>query len=121
MTDDDLSECDGSTVALWVDREPALSMDANMSEIHAGRPAGIDAPPSEDVDASALVDRGFEAFLRDLPELLADRRNYRKLVAYRGDRQIAIAATQKQLFRKCRHIPEHEIFIECIAPQPLEF
>src|SRR5262245_13652663 len=46
-----------------------------------------------------LIEQGIEAYKRDLPRLLAEKR-YRQLVAYRGSKLIAFGATFRQIKKR---------------------
>jgi hypothetical protein len=45
-----------------------------------------------------------EAFLRDLPRLLEDKRFKEKWVLYRGEERLGVASTEKELIRKCKKL-----------------
>src|SRR5271155_5540871 len=48
-----------------------------------------------------LIQQGVEAYKRDLPRLLAENR-YLQHVAYRGNDMVAIASTNRKLWKKLR-------------------
>jgi hypothetical protein len=58
------------------------------------------------------------AFMRDLPDLLLDKRKHRKWVAYRGDERIALGKSQRELLATClkRGLREEECYIGMIVP-----
>jgi hypothetical protein len=60
-----------------------------------------------------------EAFFRDLPELLKDRRLVGKYIAYHGDERIGIARDDAPLIREClrRGLERDEYDIHIIEPQ----
>jgi len=64
------------------------------------------------------IARSREAFLRDLPELLANPKYDRWSVLYCGDEQISIAESEVELIRECnrRGIREEDCYIGCICP-----
>ena len=63
-----------------------------------------------------------EAFFRDLPELLKDRRLRGKYVAYHGDERIGISRDDTKLIREClrRGLKREEYDILIIEPQSAE-
>jgi hypothetical protein len=63
-----------------------------------------------------------EAFFRDLPELLKDRRLRGKYVAYHGEERIGIARDDVPLIREClrRGLERNEYDILIIEPQSPE-
>jgi hypothetical protein len=68
------------------------------------------------------IQRSLDAFRRDLPELLKDRRLRGKWVAYHGDDRIGIARKQLPLLKKCVELglePE-EFITDVIEPKPEE-
>jgi hypothetical protein len=48
-----------------------------------------------------MILRSQQAFWRDLPELLLDRRNRRRWAAYHGDERVAIARTKVDAYQEC--------------------
>jgi hypothetical protein len=45
--------------------------------------------------------RSMQAFWRDLPELLKNRRNHKKWAAYHGDERVAIARSDVEAYQEC--------------------
>src|ERR1700722_15389255 len=96
-----------------------------MSEHHlsdAGRSAIADAAAQERAElfegvAPAIL-RGREAFLRDLPALLADPKYDRWSVAYVGIERIALSPSQKNVIAEClkRGLKDDEYFIGMVVP-----
>lgn len=80
--------------------------------------AGPERPPVLPGIAPGIL-RSQQAFWRDLPELLKDKRNHGRWVAYRGDERIAIARTQVELIREClrRGLRDDEYDLDVIEPQ----
>ena len=80
-------------------------------------PAQAAAPSS----VSPGILRSQQAFWRDLPELLADKRNHGKWVCYHGAERIGIAAGDEPLLGECvrRGIPDDEYDLFVIKPRPL--
>jgi hypothetical protein len=65
--------------------------------------------------------RSQQAFWRDLPELLKNKKNHGKWVAYHGDERIGIAASDEPLIRECirRGVPDDEYYLAGIRPREL--
>jgi hypothetical protein len=63
--------------------------------------------------------RSRDAFLRALPELLANPKYDRWCVAYCGEERIALARTQAEVIRECqrRGVRADECYLGCVAPQ----
>jgi hypothetical protein len=55
------------------------------------------------------------AFLRDLPELLQERRG--QWVAYYGDRRIGFAETEDALGRECLRQGYTDYLVRCVGPR----
>jgi hypothetical protein len=57
------------------------------------------------------------AFLRDLPDLIAEHR--RSWVAYHGDERVAIGSSKRQLFKVCaaRKLPPGEFVVRLVEPE----
>jgi hypothetical protein len=68
------------------------------------------------------IRRSQEAFFRDLPGLLGDRRLRGRYVAYHGDERIGIARDDEPLIREClrRGLKRDEYDILVIEPQSPE-
>jgi hypothetical protein len=68
------------------------------------------------------IRRSQEAFFRDLPELLKDRRLRGKWVAYHGDERVKIGRTQTDVIKECNRrgleIDQYDVFV--IEPQSQE-
>jgi len=82
----------------------------------------LEARPVLDLQVPEGILRSQEAFFRDLPELLKDRRLRGKFVAYHGDERIGIARDDVPLIREClrRGLERHEYDIFVIRPQSPE-
>jgi hypothetical protein len=76
--------------------------------------------PAELVIAPGIL-RSQQAFRRDLPELLAQKKWLGKWVCYRGDERIGIASSMSILMREClkRGWDDDEFIITIIEPQGL--
>ena len=61
---------------------------------------------------------GRDAFLRDLPDLLANPKYDRWSVAYVGNEQIALSPSQRQVIAEClkRGLKDDEYFIGMVVP-----
>jgi hypothetical protein len=66
-----------------------MSQSSDLQHCEAGDPNTV----------PEMIDRSNAAFERDLVNLL--RTHYRKWVAYNGERQLGIARTETELYRKC--------------------
>jgi hypothetical protein len=64
------------------------------------------------------VQRSKQAYLRDLPDLLADPRYRRQWVAYHGEERIAHAPTETALYQECRQrgLRDDEFYIGMVVP-----
>jgi hypothetical protein len=77
-----------------------------------------DQPSSE---IPPVVLRSQQAFWHDLPELLKNKRNRGKWVAYHGDERIGIAGTEAALIQECirRGLKDDEFDLDVIEPHAL--
>jgi hypothetical protein len=69
-----------------------------------------------------LIQQGIEAYQRDLPRLLAENR-YLYHVAYRGNEMVAIAATDRKLWKKLEKLgltDLGEIFETVVEPLDID-
>ncbi len=75
-----------------------------------------------DFRISPMIRRANKAFRRDLPHLLADPSLDRQWVLYHGDTRVAIRKDQFDAYDEARRrgLPEDEILVQCIAPEPGE-
>ncbi len=95
-------------------RDDTMEMEAGLDRDRAERArtmsrllAGRDA---------ARVNRAIEAYRRDLPRLLSMHRE-RHVVAYDGDRLVAIAPTRNELMQRLRdagHVETHALFFKIV-------
>ncbi|MCY2987755.1 MAG: hypothetical protein NTY19_07815 [Planctomycetota bacterium] len=78
-------------------------------------------PRAEQWEISPGIRRSQEAFRRDLPKLLDDRKLRDKWVLYHGQQRLAAAATQRELIREClRHkLKEDEYYVGKVVPTEL--
>ncbi len=82
----------------------------------------VESTPS---DCDGIVPPGIlrsqQAFWRDLPELLRNKRNRGKWVCYHCDERVGIAKSDEPLIRECirRRIPENAYHLDVIAPHAL--
>jgi len=72
-------------------------------------------------DIPAGVHRSQEAFWRELPGLLADRKNHGRWVSYHGEERVGIARTDTELIRACarRGIRDDACYLATIRPRAL--
>ena len=68
-----------------------------------------------------MIQRTYEAFLRDLPEML--KTHYRQWVAYHGDQRLFFGRSQTNLIQEClrRGIPEDEFVVYSVEPDGPEY
>ena len=78
--------------------------------------------PGDEIIIPDGIRKSQEAFFRDLPELLRDRRLRGRYIAYHGDEQIGIARDDEPLIRECirRGLKREEYDILIIEPQSPE-
>ena len=83
---------------------------------------GNAAPRLEESAVPEGIRRSQEAFFRDLPELLKDRRVRGKWVAYRGDEPVKIGRSEADVIRECvrRGLKPDQYDIFVIRPQSPE-
>jgi hypothetical protein len=69
-------------------------------------------------NAHAMFCRSRDAFLRDLPELLANPKYDRWSAVYLGEERIALVKTAEEATRVCRErgISSDDCFIGCVFP-----
>ncbi len=67
-----------------------------------------------------LKQQALQAFLRDLPQLYAQRPG--QWVAYQGDRQVGFAPQKHTLYQQCfdQGLRDEEFVVFCIEPQESE-
>jgi hypothetical protein len=82
----------------------------------------VETKPVDDLSIPEGIRKSQEAFFRDLPELLKDRRLRGRCVAYHGDERIGIARDDEPLIREClrRGLKREEYDILIIEPQSAE-
>jgi hypothetical protein len=78
------------------------------------------APATNEIKLLDLKRQALQAFLRDLPQLYAQRPG--QWVAYHGERQVAFADQKHLLYQECfdQGLPDEEFVIFCIEPQETE-
>jgi hypothetical protein len=74
---------------------------------------------AKSIDTHAVFDRSRDAFLRDLPSLLANPKYDRWSAVYLGDERIALVKTLDEAMRICldRGQRAEDCFIGCVTPQ----
>ena len=79
----------------------------------------IEPRPGEEIHVSEGIRKSQEAFFRDLPELLKDRRLRGRYIAYHGNERIGIGGDDEPLIREClgRGLKREEYDILIIEPQ----
>jgi hypothetical protein len=82
----------------------------------------IEPRSGAELDVPAGIRRSQEAFFRDLPEMLKDRRLLGKYVAYRGDERLKSARSEIEVIRDClrRGLTDDEYDIFVVEPQSAE-
>lgn len=77
--------------------------------------------PQEASDVPPGILRSQQAFWRDLPELLKNKRNHGQWVCYHGDERVGIARTKIELIREClrRGFQDDECDFDMIKPHAL--
>jgi hypothetical protein len=97
-----------------------------MTQVNDSRHSANDCPEEEviafDIHAKmpAAIENALAGFRRDLPELLKNKRNDRKWVAYnsRGERIGRIDRNPRRLYRECLHKHrEGDFVVRCIFPE----
>jgi len=68
-----------------------------------------------------LMLRSMQAFWRDLPELLRNKRNRGKWVAYHGDERVGFGKSQAEMFQECfrRGLRDVEFYVGKIEPDDI--
>ena len=86
------------------------------------RPSHASRWRQEEVNIPEGIRRSQEAFFRDLPELLKNRRLRGKWVAYHGDERVKIGRTQTEVIKECNRrgleTDQYDVFV--IEPQSQE-
>jgi hypothetical protein len=97
------------TYVLVKDEEYARLVDATQ------RAAGQPNP-----EIKPMVLRSMQAFWRDLPGLLMDRRNHRKWAAYHGEERVAIARSKVDAYQACfrRGLNSGEFYVGKLDAHP---
>jgi hypothetical protein len=67
-----------------------------------------------------MILRSQQAFWRDLPGLLMNRRNHRKWAAYHGEDRVAIARSQVDAYQECfrRGLNRGEFYVGKLEASP---
>jgi hypothetical protein len=86
------------------------------------RLAGAPPPPAGQPhpEIAPLMLRSQQAFWRDLPGLLMDRRNLRKWAAYHGEDRVAIAKSEVDAYQECfrRGLNRGEFYVGKLDAHP---
>jgi hypothetical protein len=93
--------------------ERVRSVLENAASSPSGPASSFEVPPG--------ILRSQQAFWRDLPDLLKNKRNHGKWVCYQGDARIGIAGTQRELIQEClrRGLRDDEYDLDVIEPRGL--
>ena len=77
--------------------------------------------PAELNEVPPGILRSQQAFWRDLPELLKNKKDRGRWVCYRGDVRIGVAESDEPLIRECirRNIPDDEYGLFTIEPRAI--
>src|SRR3954447_25486156 len=77
----------------------------------------VDLGGADDVPEGVL--RSLATFLRDLPQLLANRKYARQWVVYHGEKRVAVGPSKRDLYQEClrRGLSEREFIVRRIVPQ----
>lgn len=84
----------------------------------AGETGRPEAPPRPEIPPMVLL--SMQAFWRDLPGLLAHRRNRRRWAAYHGDERVAIAPSQAAAYQEClrRGLEPGQVYVGRLESDP---
>ncbi len=84
----------------------------------AERPQRPADEPHPDIPPGIL--RSQQAFWRDLPRLLMDRRNHRKWAAYHGEERVVIARSEVDAYQACfrRGLQRDEFYVGKLEADP---
>jgi len=100
---------------------------SSISPIDPSHPVEDDVRSQDDTGLSwvdrpvpPLIQRGQEAFRRDLPRLL--EKHAGQWVAYSGDRQLGIARSKRELYQRClrQGLGDEEFVVRGIEPEMVE-
>src|SRR5689334_17295057 len=80
-----------------------------------------DPQPGPALDIPPGILRSQQAFWRDLPELLKDKKNQGKWVCYHGEERLGIATSAAPLLREClrRGLRDDEYDLDVIEPRDI--
>jgi hypothetical protein len=82
----------------------------------------IEPPPVVNLEVPEGIRRSQQAFFRDLPELLKNRRLRGRYVAYHGDERVKISRSEVNVIRECvrRGLRSDEYDVFVVQPQSPE-
>jgi hypothetical protein len=124
FTDEQLLELDGPEPARAVDPRTNATYVVLRAELYERLYPLLQAQSPLVVSPSLppAAQQSKAAFLRDLPNLLSDKRKTHKWVAYHGDECIAFGVSQRELFKTCfeRGLREDECYVGMIVPHAPE-
>jgi hypothetical protein len=93
-------------------------MSSNSENSPIGPTAQAESPAGLNYEISPMIQRSVEAFRRDLPALLQNKKRLGQWVAYHGDRQIGFGKRKTPLYQEClrRGLKIDEFIVRCVAP-----
>ena len=98
--------------------QPNVNVPTNVPAPVEGLPATQEEPVASSFrPVHPMIQRGHEAFRRDLPALM--KTHYRKWVAYHGDRRLGFGKSKVALLREwlSQGIPEEELVVRSVEPE----
>ncbi len=108
---------EGSSSGMYLTR---VEYDPELDRLFKEREAVLDRILAQ--RKPELIQQGIDAYLRDLPRLLAENR-YLQHVAYRGNEMVAIAPTDRKLWKKLEKLgltDRGEIFETVVEPLDID-
>jgi hypothetical protein len=90
--------------------------------LHAPRPSATPPPPPDLEEIPEGIRLSQDAFFRDLPEMLKDKKLLGKWVAYHRDERVKVGKKQIDVIRELnrRNVPDDEFAIYVVRPQSRE-
>ena len=91
------------------------------AEVYALLAAALPRPAERaDPEIPPLMLRSQQAFWRDLPELLKDKRNHGKWVAYHGGERVAFGQSDVEAYQECfrRGLKHEEFYVGRLEADP---
>ena len=90
---------------------------SDYARLEGALPRPVEEPPA---GIEPMVLRSMQAFWRDLPELLKQRRNRGKWAAYHGEERVAITRTDVDAYQECfrRGLKHEEFYVGWLKEDP---